>query len=129
MLDFHVNTGYSFLWNKYRPVLLKLMIDAADSPQQYKFSSHEFKNANPKEKKGHSFLLYVHKSRSLTNIKTSQLAIDLLAMLKQSKTAVNLTESASYEFMLDKKFVLHVTKAVTQAVEPVVEPTLEAVTA
>lgn len=99
---------YSYLWNKYRPAILKMMVDSAGGPKQYKFSDHEFRRVNPREKKGYSFTLRVFQSRATNNIKTSAVAQDLLSILKTSRKAVELTEASTYEFILDKHFVFHV---------------------
>jgi len=104
------NHIYAPLWNKYRPVLLKLMVDSIKEPQQYKLFPHEFKNFNPGAKGALSFTLVAHKGKSLNNIKDSILAQDLLYVLEASKKALELMESNQYEFQLDKKFVLHITE-------------------
>lgn len=107
---------YLFLWNKYRPVILKLMIDSADSPQQYQFIQHEFKDINPKEKGGHSFTLEIFNGKAVNNIKMSVVAQDLLEVLQKSKKAIELSETSTYELSLDKQFVFHV-----KQIESVVE--------
>jgi hypothetical protein len=103
-------TPYGYIWHKYRPVILRLMVNAEDAPQQYVFAGHEFRKMFPKNRGSLAFLLYIHRSKAVNNIKTSPLANALLAILQQSKTAVKLTENSTYELMLDKKFVFHVRK-------------------
>ena len=98
------------LWHKYRPVILKLMTDAANEPQQYQLFTHEFKALSKKDKVSFSFLLQAHNGKALNNIKTSQVAMDLLYVLQQSKTALQLLSEATYEFSLDKSFVFHINK-------------------
>ena len=100
---------YTNLWSKYRPAILRLMVDSSEAPQKYKFSTHEFKNINPNEKGGHSFTLRVFQGKAMNNIKTSVVAKDLLVILKQSRTATELTDTSLYEFVLDKHFTLHIT--------------------
>lgn len=101
---------YVLLWNKYKPVILKLMRDANEAPQEYQFISHEFRDLNPKEKGGHSFTLEANKRRALNNIKMSVVAQDLLEILLKSHTASELLEESIYEFKMDKQFKLTVTK-------------------
>ncbi len=100
---------YAPVWNKYRPALLKLMVESANEPQEYKLYSHEFKAMNPKEK-GFSFTLQVFQGKALNNIRKSPIAQDLLGILEQSKKASELMSVNSYEFTLDKQFVLRVIK-------------------
>jgi hypothetical protein len=113
-------TPYSYLWHKYRPVILRLMVTAEDGPQQYVFSDHEFKGIFPKNRSSLAFILYIHRTKALNNIKGSPLAHALLGVLKESKTAVRLTESSTYELMLDEKFIFHVRKNESVKNEPIV---------
>ena len=101
---------YTYVWSKYRPAILKLMVDSAGGPQQYKFSNHEFKSINPKEKGGYAFTLRVFQGKAVNNIKTSAVAQDLLLILQQSRRALELIEASTYEFVMDKHFMLHVAK-------------------
>lgn len=105
-----ITNKYVHLWNKYRPAILKFMIDSANGPQEYKFSKHEFQQVNPNEKGGHSFILRVFQGRAENNIKTSDVAKDLLVTLNRSKKASELIEDSLYEFTLDKFFNLHIIK-------------------
>lgn len=107
---------YIPIWHKYRPVILQLMLAAAEGPQQYKFYGHEFKGLNPKEKGGYSFTLQAHKGRAKNNIKSSNVAQSLLSVLDMSKKATELMASDMYEFSMDKQFMLHVTKLEEAAV-------------
>jgi len=116
---------YLFLWKKYRPVILKLMIDSADSPQQYQFIQHEFKDINPKEKGGHTFTLEVFKGRAVNNIKMSVVAQDLLEILQKSKKAIELTENSTYQLSLDKHFVFHVEKVESEVEEEIEEEAID----
>lgn len=122
---------YVLLWNKYKPVLVKLMRDAAEAPQEYKFISHEFRDLNPKEKGGHSFTLEAHKRRAVNNIKMSVVAQDLLEILLKSNSASEMLEEATYEFKMDKQFNFTVTRheiEVEEEVEETSEEPIEAVT-
>ncbi len=100
---------YAYVWTKYKPAILKLMSEAASAPQQYKFSKHEIKIVNPKEKGGYTFLLKAHKGKALNDIRKSAIAKDLLSVLQQSNRAMELMQLSTYEFKLDKNFVLHIT--------------------
>jgi hypothetical protein len=95
---------YSYVWSKYRPAILKLMTDSVNGPQVYKFSAHEFRNVNPKQKGGYTFTFRMFQGKSISDIRNSPLAKDLLWILQQSKTAAALTENDAYEFSLNKTF-------------------------
>jgi hypothetical protein len=111
MIDYAPTTRlYISVWSKYRPAILKLMVDSATAPQQYKFSDHEFRGINPKEKGGYSFTLQFFQGKSVNSIKNSHVAQDLLSILQQSKKALEFAEITGYEFVLDKHFTLKVTR-------------------
>ncbi|HNP17230.1 MAG TPA: hypothetical protein PKL31_02245 [Fulvivirga sp.] len=99
---------YSYIWNKYRPAILRLMVDSQKDPQEYQFSKHEFHNINPKEKGGYAFNMRVFQGKATNDIRTSTLAKDLLVILQQSKRALEMIDEAPYEFTLDKHFMLHI---------------------
>lgn len=113
------STTYTYLWSKYRPAILKLMVDSDKGPQQYKFSSHEIKSVNAGQKGSNAFTLKIYMGKAVNDIRTSAIAKDLLLVLQESRKATELAETATYEFILDKHFVLHVTR--TAMPEEVVE--------
>ena len=98
---------YLYLWKKYRPAILNLMVASEKGTMEYKFSSHEFRDIN-QNKGNYSFVLRAHKGKAINNIKTSLVARDLLEVLQNSEKANQLIDSAIYEFELDKHFVLHI---------------------
>lgn len=108
---------YAHVWNKYRPVILKLMMASNDEPQQYKFSSHEFKDVNPKEKGNYSFTFQAFQGKPVKSIKTSEMALGLMNVLQQSRKAIELMEKEKFEFVMDKHFVLHIKKEEVQVTE------------
>ena len=117
---------YSPLWNKYRPAVLQMMTAAGTSAQQYQLYGHEFKALAKKDKGGFSFMLEAQNGKAVNNIKKSKVAIDLLYVLQQSRTAQQLLSEAAYEFSLDKNFVFRVNKKepvpAADDVVPVTEP-------
>src|SRR5882672_105462 len=106
------NNPYTTLWNKYRPMILKLMVDAGkdSQPQQYRLFPHEFKAVGIKEKTGYSFVLEVSQGKAINKIKGSTVARDLLSVLQQSQKASQLMNEAIYELKMDKQFIFHVSK-------------------
>src|ERR1043165_2561703 len=96
---------YTPLWNKYRPAILKMMVDSGDGPQVYKLSPHEFRAMNTKQKSGFNFVLQVSKGKAINNIRDSVIAQELLEILQISRKASELTEMDSYQIEMDKQFV------------------------
>jgi len=101
---------YTPLWTKYRPAILQLMVASDQGPQEYKLYEHEFQSVNPKVKSGLSFTLEAHRGKPVNNIKKWDIARDLLDVLGSSKKASELMDTNTYEFAMDKKFVLHIKK-------------------
>ncbi|MCZ8356236.1 MAG: hypothetical protein O9340_15965 [Cyclobacteriaceae bacterium] len=106
-----VVTGkYAPLWSKYRPAILKLLIDSASEPQTYKLMSHEIKSMDEKKKGSFSFNLHIAERKAVNNIKDSEIAQDLLNMLQQSKKGSELIQANRFEISMDKHFQLQVTQ-------------------
>ena len=102
---------YVWIWEKYRPIILNLMVNAIEgSPKEYKLSKHEFLDSNNKRPSGYSFSLRAYQGRSQNDIKKSLPAQDLLAVLNHSNTAAGLMEEDLFEFTLDKSFVLQIAR-------------------
>lgn len=111
------NTLYTPVWHKYRPAILRLMLNAQEEPQQYALSAHEFQALNPRQKGGYHFNLTVAKGKAVNNIKDSFVAQSLLHILQLSKKATELMDEGSYEITLDKGFVLRVQKLEPQKID------------
>ena len=74
---------YTHLWQKYRPMILKLMVDAEAGPQTYQFQRHEFADLNNQKATGYSFKLEVYKNEKQNKV-SSSVASDLLSILQTS---------------------------------------------
>ena len=97
------------IWKKYRPVVLRLMIDSLEgTAQSYQFSKHEFADVNTRKSAVFSFKMETHKGRVLHPKKASIMASDLLALLKQSAKATELMDASVFNFVLDAQFNLTV---------------------
>lgn len=106
-MDKTFTSPYAPLWSKYRPAVLKLMMDAKTAPQEYQLFSHEVRALAPKGK-SLGFTMRVQRNKPLTSIKDSVIASDLLHALTLSKKATELLEQDTYEFTLTRDFKLQV---------------------
>jgi len=111
MIDESLATKEFFpIWKKYRPVVLKLLVDSlGGETQSYKLSKHEFTDANTRKSSTFAFKLETHKSRVLKPAKASVVAADLLIMLKQSAKAQELLQTHILYFVMDSQFNFSVT--------------------
>lgn len=103
---------YTHLWQKYRPVILKLMVDAQENPQSYQFQKHEFADLNNGKGTGYSFKMEVARNEKQNKVNSS-VATDLLSILQSSAKSEELTTANTYLFRLDSKFKLEIS-AVSQ---------------
>jgi len=101
---------YTPVWNKYRPAILRMMIDSTNEPQSYQLSNHEFKALNPKQKGGYTFALQVSGGKAVNGLKESVIAQDLWEILQLSPKASELILNSTYQFSMDKQFILHINK-------------------
>lgn len=101
---------YTPVWHKYRPAILKMMIESTNEPQSYQLFQHEFKALNPKQKGGYAFTLQVSMGKATNGLKDSVIAQDLWDMLQLSPKANELISNATYEFSMDKQFIMHINK-------------------
>lgn len=99
---------YTHIWQKYRPVLLNLMVASSKGPQTYDLSSHEFMDVNNKKTTGYSFALKIFQNRNNSEKKVNVVGLDLLAVLQQSQKSQALTQDAAYRFEMDKHFKIQV---------------------
>jgi hypothetical protein len=98
---------YTHIWQKYRPMLLKLMVDAEEGPQKYQFQRHEFMDVNNQRPTGYSFKMEVFRNEKQNKV-SSSVATDLLSILQSSAKSDELTIANKYLFKMDSKFSLEV---------------------
>lgn len=108
---------YTGLWNKYRPAILKMMVEADDAPQSYQLSNHEFKALNPKQKGGYAFKIDVSGGKVINGLRGSEVAQDLWNILQMSRKASELLSTTGYQFSMDRLFKLQVSKLNNQLTE------------
>ena len=104
------------IWKKYRPVVLKLMVDSLEGESQsYQLSKHEFTDANTRKSSTFAFKLETHKGRVIKPAKPNVVAADMLAMLKQSAKAQELMQTYIFYIVLDPQFNFTVTATPAEA--------------
>lgn len=106
MIDSEQTGKYAHVWSKYKPVMVKMMVDAPEGEQSYQLSNHEFIDVNPKRVTGYSFDVEVSKGRVLVEPKNNLLIADLMYILRRSERAIGLMETNKFRFALSKEFKL-----------------------
>ena len=105
---------YTPVWSKYRPAILRMMIDAEGAPQSYQLLNHEFKQLNPTKKGGYTFSLRVSQGKAVSGLKDSVIAQDLWEILQMSRKASEMIASGTFDFSMDKQFKLHVQRIISE---------------
>ncbi|MEI9917655.1 MAG: hypothetical protein WDO14_02510 [Bacteroidota bacterium] len=101
---------YAPFWSKYRPAILKMMQGSVDESQQYQFMKHELSSIEKKPKGGFEFRLVILNGKATRETTASEIASDLLEMLKLSQTGSTLIAANRYEITLDKKQMLRISR-------------------
>src|SRR5690349_2013629 len=101
---------YGPFWNKYRPAILKMMQADLNEWQQYRFMKHELTAIDQKPKGGFNFRLVISMNQLTRDSSDSELAKDLLNMLRLSQTGLALISNNRYEFILDKTQVFRISR-------------------
>ena len=96
------------VWHKYRPVILKMMIESRNGAQTYQLSPHEFKAMNANQKGSYAFLLQVANGKVKNKMQNIGVAQDLWQVMQLSRKATELISEGEYQFAMDKNYVLSV---------------------
>lgn len=99
---------YIHLWQKYRPVIIRMMKLATAKPQIYQLSNHEFEAIGDRISSGYSFNLEINSGILANNIEGTAVARDLFEVLKSSKTANSIMQGNYIKINLTNDFKLKV---------------------
>lgn len=104
-----LTTSWLLFWNKYRPAILKLMIESQTGAQSYTFFAHELRSIMPKGASP-AFTLQLNNGKPVQRMKKeSVITSSLIQMLSSSKKAMELMQTGTYEFSLNREYKLDVT--------------------
>ena len=84
-------------------------MDSETEPQQYRFYSHELRGLNTNVKT-FSFSAQIIAAKLVHSTKATIIAKELFSMLQSSKKGAELMEAYNFEFKLDSKFILQVSR-------------------
>ena len=101
---------YTGLWSKYRPAILKMMINAEEQPQVYHLSEHEFHAFNNSKRGAYTFKLQIQNGKAVSGLKDSIVAQSLWEILQQSPKATELVSNSDFHFSMNREFILQVEK-------------------
>lgn len=120
---------YTYIWNKYFPVIRILMKRSANAEQMLELNRVDFERSGKGRKAIYKFEIAFIDGRPPGMIGDNQLAQSLVPVLMRDDITKELLMQNNYEFSFDTKYQLHIKNIKKQEVplqEEVEEPSLPA---
>ena|SRR5438105_1288951 len=105
---------YTHIWLKYLPIIRILMKKSAVGDQTLNLNRGDFEKAGIARKAGYKFTIEYTNGRVANVISTSQLALDLAAVMLEDATIKNLFSINNYQVSLNTKFQLSIKNCTPQ---------------
>ena len=99
---------YTHIWLKYLPIIRILLKKSTAGDQNLDLNRIDFERAGVARKAGYKFTIEFKNGKVGNVISTSQLAVDLAAVLLEDATIKNLFATSNYEVSLNTKFQLSI---------------------
>lgn len=97
---------YTHIWLKYLPIIRILLKKTAAGDQTLNLNRPDFEKAGVARKAGYKFTIEYKNGKVANVISTSQLALDLAAVMLEDATVKNLFVTGNYEVSLNTRFQL-----------------------
>lgn len=97
---------YTHIWLKYLPIIRILLKKSTAGDQTLNLNRIDFEKAGVARKAGYKFIIEFKNGKVANVISTSQLAMDLAAVMLEDVTIKALFASNNYEVSLNTKFQL-----------------------
>ena len=114
---------YTHIWLKYLPIIRILLKKTTAGDQNLNLNRPDFEKAGVARKAGYKFTIEFKNGRVANVISTSQLALDLAAVMLEDATIKGLFANNNYEISLNTKFQLSIKLTAMQEVEVLEEAT------
>lgn len=101
---------YAPFWSKYRPAVLKMMQESSNEWKEYQFMKHELSAIEKKPKGGFKFRVVIAMNKVTIESSDSEIARDLVEMLRLSQTGSALIAANRYEIILEKNQMLRINR-------------------
>lgn len=99
---------YTYIWNKYFPVIRILMKRSADTAQMLELNRIDFERSGKGRKAVYKLNIEFINGKPTTMLGDNQLAQSLAALLMEDDITKELLLQNNYEFSLDTKFQLRI---------------------
>jgi hypothetical protein len=115
---------YTYIWNKYLPVIRILLKKSAAGEQLLTLNREDFERAGTGRKAGYKFTIVYTDGKVGNVISGSELATHLAAAMLEDEPTKAVLRTGQFEVILNTKFQLTI-KNTTPQPEPVVNPATE----
>lgn len=115
---------YTFIWNKYFPVIRILMKRSADTEQMLELNRIDFERTGKGRKAVYKFNIEFTDGKLTGMIRDNPLAQGLASVLMEDDVTKELLLQNNYEFSFDTKFQLHI-KNIKKQQEPLQEEVID----
>ena len=105
---------YTHIWLKYLPILRILMKKSAAGDQVLNLNRPDFEKAGVARKAGYKFTIEFTNGKVANVISTSQLAMDLAAVMLEDATCKTLFATNNYAISLNTKFQVSIKNCTPQ---------------
>lgn len=105
---------YTHIWLKYLPILRILMKKSNAGDQMLNLNRPDFEKAGIARKAGYKFTIEYTNGRVANVISTSQLAMDLAAVMLEDATCKTLFATNNYQISLNTKFQVSIKNCTPQ---------------
>jgi hypothetical protein len=107
---------YTHIWAKYLPIIRILLKKTAAGDQTLNLNRPDFEKAGVARKAGYKFTIEYRNGKVANVISTSQLAMDLAAVMLEDATIKTLLTTNNYEVALNTRFQLFLKNTTPQEV-------------
>lgn len=115
---------YTHIWLKYLPIIRILMKKSAAADQTLNLNRPDFEKAGIARKAGYKFTIEYKNGKVANVISTSQLALDLAAVMLEDAATKALFAANNYEVSLNTKFQLLIKNCTPQPEALALEETI-----
>ncbi|WP_205513442.1 hypothetical protein [Longitalea arenae] len=105
---------YTHIWMKYLPIIRILMKKSAAGDQVLNLNRPDFEKAGVARKAGYKFTIEYTNGKVANVISTSQLALDLAAVMLEDATIKTLLSTNNYQVSLNTKFQVSIKNCTPQ---------------
>src|SRR5438552_6206583 len=99
---------YSYIWNKYFPVIRILVKRSADAEQMLDLNRIDFERIGKGRKASHKFNIEFIDGKPTTIVRDNELAQTLVSLLMEDNVTKTLLMQNNYEFSFNNKFQLYI---------------------